>query len=362
MSTDLIDHSLSEEMRAACDDYSLYSRVHDLECELSDEKARAEAAEAKLRTYRDLCERSKKYLGRWFSSLKGDELRLWQDLHVALTMQPELVASSIEQPPTRTEEIHAKCGTVLQPENFYITGIGAYCPKCGHCPNKEIVTRNVETSVQQPQTAPAGYTWKTLYTSIAESGYYANLIRDIDGADLGTIVRVRSDKWCVYDKEGVFLAQQKSFVEAKVTAEQALAQIEQPQPSREHRVGDWVITRIGKAHMQSRERAIRLLEESIELAQAEGITAEQVSKQSAHVFSRPPGTPRQEAAGVAVCLLGWCAANETTFEALADEEIARIEAKPIDQIRGSVARKNDADLVVAVQQSQTAQPGDTDPK
>lgn len=113
MSTDLIDHSLSEEMRAACDDYSLYSRVHDLECELSDEKARAEAAEAKLRTYRDLCERSKKYLGRWFSSLKGDELRLWQDLHVALTMQPELVASSIEQPPNpyRRDSCKMRYGT-----------------------------------------------------------------------------------------------------------------------------------------------------------------------------------------------------------------------------------------------------------
>lgn len=146
--------------------------------------------------------------------------------------------------------------------------------------------------------------------------------------------------------------------EAAKQIRQALTQIEQPQ-TRERRVESWVVTRIGETHMQSSERAIRLLEESIELAQAEGITAEQVAKQSEHVYSRPVGTPRQEAAGVAVCLLGWCAANQTTFEALADEEISRIEAKPIDQIRGSVARKNDADLVVAVQQPQTAPAGYT---
>jgi hypothetical protein len=115
--------------------------------------------------------------------------------------------------------------------------------------------------------------------------------------------------------------------------------------SLEARVAEWVRTRIGPEHMNTRERAMRLLEEAVELAQAEGITAELVGKQAAHVFGRRAGEPAQEAAGVAVCLLGWCAATGHTFEALATAELDRIEAKPIDQIRGSLARKADADLV-----------------
>jgi len=40
-----------------------------------------------------LCERSYKFLGYWFSSLKPEEAKLWQDLHVALKMQPTGVGS-----------------------------------------------------------------------------------------------------------------------------------------------------------------------------------------------------------------------------------------------------------------------------
>jgi hypothetical protein len=118
--------------------------------------------------------------------------------------------------------------------------------------------------------------------------------------------------------------------------------------SLESRVAEWVCTRIGPDHMHPRERAMRLLEEAIELAQAEGISLDQTLRQSVHVFDRKAGDPAQEAAGVAVCLFGWCAATGNTLHALALAEIMRIEAKPLDQIRGSLARKADADLVVAV--------------
>jgi hypothetical protein len=117
------------------------------------------------------------------------------------------------------------------------------------------------------------------------------------------------------------------------------------------RVGHWIVSRIGADHMHSRERSMRMLEESVELSQAEGITREQVIRQVDHVFARPAGEPAQEAAGVAICLLGWCASMGVSFESLAAGELARIEAKPIDQIRGSLARKADADLVVVVPES-----------
>ena len=100
------------------------------------------------------------------------------------------------------------------------------------------------------------------------------------------------------------------------------------------RVAEWVRTRIGESHLHPRERAMRLLEEAVELAQSEGISSQQAHAQVNHVFGRDPGVPSQEAAGVAVCLLGWCAATGHDIEVLTKQELCRIEAKPLSQIRG----------------------------
>jgi hypothetical protein len=113
----------------------------------------------------------------------------------------------------------------------------------------------------------------------------------------------------------------------------------------ESRFARWIESRIGADHMHSKERAMRNLEESIELAQAEGITQGAVNRQAAHVFARPAGEPRQEAGGVAVTLLGWCAATGNRLLDVLLTELERIEAKPIEEIRGSLARKADDDLV-----------------
>ena len=113
----------------------------------------------------------------------------------------------------------------------------------------------------------------------------------------------------------------------------------------EDRVELWVRTRIGPGHMNRKERAMRLFEEAAELAQAEGITAEQLVTQIAYVFTRPGGEPSQEAGGVAVCIVGYCAGIGTTFLDVLERELRRIEAKPISEIRGSLARKADSDLV-----------------
>jgi len=118
--------------------------------------------------------------------------------------------------------------------------------------------------------------------------------------------------------------------------------------SLEVRISNWVRTRIGPEHMHPRERAMRLLEEAVELAQAEGITADQAHRQIEHVYARPVGRHYLEAAGVAVCLFAWCAARGQKLLDLAMREMERIEAKPVEAIRGSLARKADADLVVAV--------------
>ncbi len=118
----------------------------------------------------------------------------------------------------------------------------------------------------------------------------------------------------------------------------------------ESRVAEWVRTRISADHMTPKERAMRLLEEAIELAQAEGITWGQAKKQVGHVYSRPNGEAYQEAGGVAVCLLGWCASRGERMLDVALTEVERIEAKPIEQIRGSLARKADSDLVTVTEE------------
>lgn len=107
----------------------------------------------------------------------------------------------------------------------------------------------------------------------------------------------------------------------------------------EERMAEWIRSRIGNYSMATRERAMRVLEEAVELAQAEGIGQETVIRQVDHVYARPAGEPRQEAAGAAVCLLGWCAAANERLIAIALAEMERIEKKPLDKIRGSLARK-----------------------
>jgi hypothetical protein len=47
-------------------------------------------------------------------------------------------------------------------------------------------------------------------------------------------------------------------------------------------------------------------------------------------------------------LLGWCGSRGLRMMDIARQEVDRIEAKPVEEIRGSLARKTDADLVIAI--------------
>jgi|SRR5579872_235895 len=118
----------------------------------------------------------------------------------------------------------------------------------------------------------------------------------------------------------------------------------------EARVMNWIISRIGQDSAGRKNRAMRLYEESVELLQAEGIDREKALRQLDYVYERPPGEPEKEIGGVAVCVLGYCAAISEKFVEAALREIERIEAKPVEEIRGSVARKQDRDLEVIPEQ------------
>jgi hypothetical protein len=112
----------------------------------------------------------------------------------------------------------------------------------------------------------------------------------------------------------------------------------------ETRVAAWVRTRLGDAGLHPRERAARVLEEALELAQAERVPEPLVRRLVEHVYSRPAGEAIAEGGNVAVCLLGWCAARKQKLANLAQQELTRMEMQPMKQVRCSLERKAAAQL------------------
>jgi hypothetical protein len=106
------------------------------------------------------------------------------------------------------------------------------------------------------------------------------------------------------------------------------------------RVARWVVDRLGEQCLMDRqERALRLLEEALELAQAEGISVSTAERTKDRVYARPPGEPAQEFGGVMVCAYGWAVAAGEDPDVLTEREIARIEAVPAEVTRAKHAAK-----------------------
>jgi hypothetical protein len=107
-----------------------------------------------------------------------------------------------------------------------------------------------------------------------------------------------------------------------------------------NRIADFVHRTWGVAVLRDRkERASRIVEEAIELAQAEGVDSTIVTAITTRVYSRPVGLPSQEGAGVRLTWLAWCS---TTFNDPVDicaAELERIEALPADHFRKKHADK-----------------------
>lgn len=114
----------------------------------------------------------------------------------------------------------------------------------------------------------------------------------------------------------------------------------------QRRVGAWVRDCFGDAAMCRRERAVRLLEEAIELAQAEGAPADLVHRLADAVYAKPVGDPPQEAAGVGVGLLGWADAAGVNFWDITLAEIDRIHSKSVDHFRARHRIKSDAGIAL----------------
>ncbi len=86
------------------------------------------------------------------------------------------------------------------------------------------------------------------------------------------------------------------------------------------------------------ERNHRFLEESLELVQACGCTADEAHQLVDYVFSRPVGEPHQETGGVMVTLAALCLANDLDMHRAGEDELARIWTK-VPEIRLKHANK-----------------------
>lgn len=99
------------------------------------------------------------------------------------------------------------------------------------------------------------------------------------------------------------------------------------------RVSSWVESRLGGTAMESKERAMRFLEEALELVQAEGLTFKEVIKLVIHVDDKEPGDTQQELGGTILTLLAYADSKEYILSACAELEIDRIEKAPPEKFR-----------------------------
>ncbi|MBM3539137.1 MAG: hypothetical protein FJX55_15060 [Alphaproteobacteria bacterium] len=100
---------------------------------------------------------------------------------------------------------------------------------------------------------------------------------------------------------------------------------ESSRDKRQRQAAAWAESCFGREVVEDRrERVTRILEEAIELAQAEGLDVGTVARLSDRVFAKPPGVPRQELGGLGVCLLVYAEAAGVSADAVEAEEVAAV--------------------------------------
>lgn len=110
----------------------------------------------------------------------------------------------------------------------------------------------------------------------------------------------------------------------------------QPDDSRQGSVADWLERAFGNGvstPLRARERALRVLEEAVELAQVEGVTPAEIARLQAYVYDRPVGDPMQEIGGVRLALLAYAVEKGLSADRAELAELAHVFAKPLQAVR-----------------------------
>lgn len=107
----------------------------------------------------------------------------------------------------------------------------------------------------------------------------------------------------------------------------------------QERVAPWLIECFGyEVAADGVERNHRFLEESLELVQSLGCTADEAHQLVDYVFGRDVGDPQQEVGGVMTTLGALCLANRMDMDDCAEIELKRIWRK-CEEIRAKQATK-----------------------
>lgn len=102
----------------------------------------------------------------------------------------------------------------------------------------------------------------------------------------------------------------------------------------------WVAETYGVASYNDlRNRAARVAEEGVELAQSEGVPKEQVLAIVERCYSRPVGDPRQEGAGVLFTVMVWSHAKGVSLIRDLSRELKRVKAKDPEHFRAKHREK-----------------------
>lgn len=102
---------------------------------------------------------------------------------------------------------------------------------------------------------------------------------------------------------------------------------------RQRRVLEWAVATFGTIAADPRERAARLLEEAVEMAQACGLPLEASTRIVGHVYAKPISEPASEVGGISTCLLALCEVLGVDADDAERAEIARIMALPAEHWR-----------------------------
>lgn len=110
------------------------------------------------------------------------------------------------------------------------------------------------------------------------------------------------------------------------------------------RIDEWVWSTFGEeSALNGQERTLRHVEESVELAQAVGLSREQLHRLVDYVFERPKGRPPQEAAGAALTLYAAASALGFNLEVVLERELTRVQDPVvIERCRRRQAEKREA--------------------
>lgn len=124
---------------------------------------------------------------------------------------------------------------------------------------------------------------------------------------------------------------------------------------RQDTIARWIRRVIGDAALENpRERALRVVEEAVELGQSLDLDAAIVHRLVDYVYSRPVGEPSQEIAGTLVTVYGAAAALGVDADDALGRELVRIHTP---EVEAKVRRRQAEKRAVAVAAEGAKEPG-----